>query len=309
MYFLDTCAQTSKHVTVVAGYITEAKKEVSRETQRISAETVGQESQQPTAMTMTEKRSVCHDQNDKETSQEENTRTSYTVEVTLNNDVVEKEVVVEETVVSETWAEGDKKPFSSQEKSLADDESKSSKSDAADTTQVDNSAQAPDKILSPSVDLDFPGHVQKDVGNDNDINNPRSVTPVIQKPNDVLSQDLGGNQTDNNVNAVQKLEEKEDKTEKSNANLKRESSQPSESADIPGTSDEKNKVGDVVRKEVDTKTAGNKKFFYFSYLEITISCMLYERLRRLVVPFEVFINMNNPNKYKYRHEMLLALIL
>ena len=272
MHFLDTSAQTSKRVTVVAGYITEAKKEVSGETQRTSAETVGQGSQQPTAMT--EKTSVCHDQNGKETSQEENTRTSYTVEVTLNNDVVEKEVVeikdivVEETVVSKTWAEGDKKPFSSLEKSLADDESKSSKSDAADTTEVDNSAQAPDKILSPSADLDFPGHVQKDVGNDNGINNPRSETPVIQKPNEVLPQldvilkDLGVNQTDNNVNAVQKLEEKEDKMmEKSNANLKRESSQPSESADIPGTSDEKNKVGDVVQKEVDTKTAGNKTFF------------------------------------------------
>ena len=268
-------------MTVVAGYITEAKKEVSGETQRTSAQTVGQGSRQPTAMT--DKTSVCHDQNGKETSQEENTRTSYTVEVTLNNDVVEKEVVeikdivVEETVISETRAEGDKKPFSSQEKSLAEDESKSSKSDAADTTEVDNSAEVPDKILLPSADLDFPGHVQKHVGNDNDINNPRSETPVVQKPNDVLpqldviSKDLGGNQTDDNVNAVQKLEEKEDNMENTNVNLKRESSQPSESADIPGTSDENNKVGDVVQKEVNTKLAGNKKCFHFSYLEITIS--------------------------------------
>ena len=301
IYFLDcTSAHASNRVAVVAGYITETKKEVSVETQRTAAETVGQGSQQPTDMTMTEMMSVCHDQDDKETSQEENT--SYTVKVTLNNDVVEKEVVeikdivVEETVVSEPWTEGDKKPFSSQEKNLADDESKSSKCDAADITKVDNSAQAPDKILSPSADSDFPGHVQKDVGNDNGINNPRSETPVVQKPPndvllqlDVISKDLGGNQTDNNVNAAQKLEEKGDKMENTNANLKRESSQPSESADIPGTSDEKNNVGDVVQKDVDTKNAGNKKFFYFSYLEITISCMFHEKLRRLVVPFEVFL--------------------
>lgn len=234
-------------MTVVSGYITEARKKVSGETQGTG--TVGQGSQHSTALS--EKTPTNENENIKKASEEENTfDDGHALSDTANN-VVGKEiegqkgVAVPESVVSDTSGLGAENTFSSKEENIIDDQSKGSKSDATD---ADNTLQALNKVLIPSAVSDLPPHVQNDRGTDkssesytNNIDNPRSETLKINTKE----------------YAVQQSEVKKDEKEKNNADLKRENKQPSENAPISDTSDEGSKVGDVVRKEVDTNATGN----------------------------------------------------
>ena len=237
-------------MTVVSGYITEAGKKVSGETQGTG--NVGQESQHSTAPS--EKTSTDENENIKKTSEEENTFDGgHALSDTANN-VVGKEiegregVAVPESVVSDTSGLGAENSFSSREENVVDDQSKGNKSDATDTADADNALQSLNKVLIPSAVSDFPPHAQNDMGSDkgsesytNNIDNPGTETLKVGTKE----------------YAVQQSEVKKDEKDGNNAELKRENKQPSENAPISGTSDEGSKVGDVVRKEVDTDATGN----------------------------------------------------
>ena len=238
-------------MTVVSGYITEAGKKVSGETQGTG--TVGQGSQHSTAPS--EKTSTTNEnENIKKTLEEENTFDGgHALSDTANN-VVGKEiegrkgVAVPESVVPDTSGLGAENSFSSKEENVVDDQSKGNKSDATDTADTDNALQALNKVLIPSAVSDLPPHAQNDMGSGkgsesytNNIDNPRTETLKI----------------DTKEYAVEQSEVKKDEKEGNNAELKRENKQPSKNAPIFDTSDEGIKVGDVVRKEGDTNATGN----------------------------------------------------
>ena len=237
-------------MTVVSGFITEARKKVSGETQGTG--TVVQGSQHSTALS--EKTLANENENIKKASEEENTFDSgHTLSGTANN-VVGKEiegrkgVAVPESVVSDTSELGAENSFNSKEENVVDDQNKGGKSDATDTADADNGLQALNKDLIPSAVSDLSPHAQNDRGADK---SSESYTDNIDNP---TSETL---KSDTKEYVVQQSEVKKDEKEGNNADLKTENKQPSENALISGTSDEGSKVVDVVRKEVDTNATGN----------------------------------------------------
>ena len=294
--FLDTslpCAQgcdsgsstqTSNKVTVVVRNITD--KQILVETQGTSEDAVGQGSQQPAIVS--EKTSANESENMKEVTSEENgnemnvSDAGHTVcdtaDVTSSTPVVAKKdeeiehVVVQQTVVTETWAEIVKNPSTSQEKNVVNDQSKRSENDVTGSTDVDNTVQAQNDDLMLGGESGLPQHVQNDsksnVGKSTNrsdlcINQGKDQFDVSAQFNEIL-EDLGKTDRTENVSfeermqkPVQQLEEKEKECHKTD--LKTEYKETNKNSHIPDTSGEGTDVDKIVKGKLDTKTSGNEQ--------------------------------------------------
>ena len=278
--------QTSNKVTVVASNITKAKKHILVETQGTSEDTVGQGSQQPA--TVSEKTSANESENMKEATSEENGNelnvsdaghtVSDTADVTSSTPIVAKKdeeikhVVLQQTVVTETWAEIVKNPSTSQERNVVNDQSKRNESDVTGSTDVDNTVQAQNDGLMPSGESCLPEHAQNVSGSSGSKSTKRSDPCINQGKDeiDVLAQfdeileDLGKTDRRENVSfeermqkLVQQLEEKEKECHKTD--LKTEYKETNKNSHIPDTGGEETDVDEIVREKLDAKTSGNEQ--------------------------------------------------